>query len=90
MASFPWSASFAITRSVRWKEADRQFPLCPYRLRPSSERADIDGDQVQPCWFRLVIPAAAQPGAYTGSMEFHGYKFPDMPLKLELTVVGAQ
>ena len=43
-----------------------------------------------PCWFRLLIPEAAQPGAYTGSMEFQGYKVPDMPLKLELTVVGAQ
>ena len=90
VGEFSLECFFAITRSAPLEEADRQFPLCPYRLRPSSERADIDGDQVLPCWFRLLIPEAAQPGAYTGSMEFQGYKVPDMPLKLELTVVGQQ
>jgi hypothetical protein len=90
VGEFSLECFFAITRSAPLEEADRQFPLCPYRLRPASERTGIDGDQVLPCWFRLLIPAAAQPGAYTGAMEFQGYKVPDMPLKLELTVVGGQ
>ncbi len=90
VGEFSLECFFAITRSAPLEEADRQFPLCPYRLRPASERTGIDGDQVLPCWFRLLIPAAAQPGTYAGSMEFQGYKVPDMPLKLELTVVGEQ
>lgn len=90
VGEFALECFFAIPRSAPLEEADRQFPLCPYRLRPCSERTGIDGDQVLPCWFRMLIPETAQPGAYTGAMEFQGYKVPDIPLKLELTVVGGQ
>ena len=81
---------FAISRSTPLDEDERDFPLCPYRLRPAWKGADIPGDQVLPCWFRMVIPAAAQPGTYSGSMKFEGHKVPAIPITLQLTVVGLE
>jgi hypothetical protein len=81
------SGYFAITRSVPVEDDQREFPLCPYRLRPIEKGADIEGDLVLPCWFRMIIPDDAAPGVYMGSMEFEAHKVPDMELRMHLTVV---
>jgi len=76
----------AATRSSPLPAEERQFELCPYRLRHCDQSTRLQADLVQPFWFAMTIPEQATPGVYRGRIDFIGREVHALELELRLTI----
>ncbi len=76
----------AATRSTPLEPEQRQWELCPYRLRPCDQANRLQADLVQPCWLTMQIPKEAAAGVYSGTIKFTAHQVHSLELGLRLTI----
>ena len=71
IANYPYGARDATCGVSEYKT----LFLMPDRFAPmtvGADRFDLDGKTVRPVWFSLDVPAAAEPGVYSGIIQLQG------------------
>lgn len=76
----------AATRSSPIALDEREFPDCPYRLRPISMPVRLPAELVQPFWFTLQVPEDAPAGQFAGPLVLSGRKVHSLDLEIRLTI----
>jgi len=86
LADLDMKCHLAATRSTPLEPEQREWEICPYRLRPCDKMNRLQADLVQPYWFTMQVPEDAAPGVYGGRIKFTARDVHSLDLELRLTI----